>query len=325
MNRRLFARAALITSALVSAAAPTLAQNYPTKPVTVIVPFAAGGGSDNIARLVVAKLGEHSGKTFIIDNRGGAGTNIGNELAARATPDGYTLLLGQITLSINPYLYSNLKYNPEKDFVPVAHIATAPTVLVVRASSPFKTVSDVVAAAKASPGKLNFGSGGAGTSVHLGSELFKLLTKTSMTHVPYKGSAPAVTDLIGGQIDMIFDTASSALPHIKGGRVRALAVTGSVRLQELPNVPTFAEEGLKDFDVPVWYGILAPAGTPAPVVQWLNSELNAVLKDSAVSERLVAIGAVPVGGTPAQMADFMKAQAERWAKVVKEGNVKLDY
>lgn len=325
MNRRLFACATVIAPVLVSAVAPALAQNYPTKPVTVIVPFAAGGGSDNIARLVVAKLGERSGKTFVIDNRGGAGTNIGNELAARATLDGYTLLLGQITLSINPYLYSNLKYNPEKNFVPVAHIATAPTVLVVRANSPFKTVNDVVAAAKASPGKLNFASGGAGTSVHLGGELFKLLTKTSMTHVPYKGSAPAVTDLIGGQVDMIFDTASSALPHVKGGRVRALAVTGSVRLQELPNVPTFAEEGLKDFDVPVWYGILAPAGTPAPIVQWLNSELNAVLKDPAVSERLVAIGAVPVGGTPAQMADFMKAQAERWAKVVKEGNVKVDY
>lgn len=324
MNRRLFARAALITSALVSAAAPALAQNYPTKPVTVIVPFAAGGGSDNIARPVVAKLGERSGKTFIIDNRGGAGTNIGNELAARATPDGYTLLLGQITLSINPYLYPNLKYNPEKSFVPVAHIATAPTVLIVPASSPFKNVNDLIAAAKASPGKLNFASGGAGTSVHLGGELFKLLTKTSMTHVPYKGSAPAVTDLIGGQVDMIFDTASSALPHVKGGKVRALAVTGSTRLPDLPNVPTFTEQGLKDFDVPVWYGILAPAGTPAPVVQWLNAELNTVLKDPAVTERLLAIGAVPVGGTPAQMGEFMKVQAERWAKVVKDGNVKVD-
>lgn len=324
MNRRLFARAALITSALVSAAAPALAQNYPTKPVTVIVPFAAGGGSDNIARPVVAKLGERSGKTFIIDNRGGAGTNIGNELAARATPDGYTLLLGQITLSINPYLYPNLKYNPEKSFVPVAHIATAPTVLIVPASSPFKNVNDLIAAAKASPGKLNFASGGAGTSVHLGGELFKLLTMTSMTHVPYKGSAPAVTDLIGGQVDMIFDTASSALPHVKGGKVRALAVTGSTRLPDLPNVPTFTEQGLKDFDVPVWYGILAPAGTPAPVVQWLNAELNTVLKDPAVTERLLAIGAVPVGGTPAQMGEFMKVQAERWAKVVKDGNVKVD-
>lgn len=324
MNRRLFARAALITSALVSAAAPALAQSYPTKPVTVIVPFAAGGGSDNIARPVVAKLGERSGKTFIIDNRGGAGTNIGNELAARATPDGYTLLLGQITLSINPYLYPNLKYNPEKSFVPVAHIATAPTVLIVPASSPFKNVNDLIAAAKASPGKLNFASGGAGTSVHLGGELFKLLTKTSMTHVPYKGSAPAVTDLIGGQVDMIFDTASSALPHVKGGKVRALAVTGSTRLPDLPNVPTFTEQGLKDFDVPVWYGILAPAGTPAPVVQWLNAELNTVLKDPAVTERLLAIGAVPVGGTPAQMGEFMKVQAERWAKVVKDGNVKVD-
>ncbi|MEJ8812844.1 tripartite tricarboxylate transporter substrate binding protein [Variovorax ureilyticus] len=301
-----------------------LAQAYPTKTVTVIVPFAAGGGSDNIARAVVTKLGERSGKSFIIDNRGGAGTNIGNELASRAAPDGYTLLLGQITLSINPYIYPNLKYDPQKSFVPVAHIATAPTVLIVPANSPFKDVNAVIAAAKAKPGKLNYASGGSGTSVHLGGELFKLLTKTDMTHVPYKGSAPAMTDLIGGQVDMMFDTASSALPHVKGGKVRALAVTGDVRLKELPNVPTFAEQGLKDFDVPVWYGILAPANTPASAVQWLNTEINAVLKDPTVAERLVSIGAVPVGGTPAQMAEFMKAQSDRWAKVVKEANVKVD-
>jgi tripartite-type tricarboxylate transporter receptor subunit TctC len=319
MHRRL-----LIGAALAFAAGHGFAQAYPAKPVTVIVPFAAGGGSDNIARLIITKLGESTGKTFIIDNKGGAGTNIGNEAVARAAADGYTLLLGQITLSINPHLYPNLKYDADKSFAPVAHIATAPTVLIVPAASPIKDVKGLVEAAKAKPGELNFGSGGAGTSVHLGGELFKLLTKTDMLHVPYKGSAPAVTDLIGGQIDMMFDTASSSLPHVKGGKVRAIAVTGGARLRELPDVPTFAEQGMKDFDVPVWYGIVAPAGTPSPVVQWLNTEINAVLKDPTVAERLVAIGAVPVGGTPAQMGEFMKAQSTRWARVIKEGNVKVE-
>lgn len=324
MNRRLLIGAVLAASSLACASGAAFGQAYPAKPVTVIVPFAAGGGSDNIARLVITKLGERTGKTFIIENRGGAGTNIGNEAVARAAADGYTLLLGQITLSINPHLYPNLKYDADKSFAPVAHIATAPTVLIVPAASPIKDVKGLVDSAKAKPGKLNFGSGGAGTSVHLGGELFKLLTKTDMVHVPYKGSAPAVTDLIGGQIEMMFDTASSALPHVKGGKVRAVAVTGGTRLRDLPEVPTFAEQGMKDFDVPVWYGIVAPAGTPAPVVQWLNTEINAVLKDPAVAERLLAIGAVPVGGTPAQMAEFMKAQSARWARVVKEGNVKVE-
>jgi tripartite-type tricarboxylate transporter receptor subunit TctC len=259
-------------------------------------------------------------RAFIIDNRPGAGTNIGNEAAARATPDGYTLLLGQFTLSVNPYLYSNLKYDPDKSFVPVAHIATAPTVLVVPGGSPIKDVSGLIATAKAQPGKLNFGSGGSGTSVHLAGELFKTLTKTSMMHISYKGSAPAMTDLIGGQLEMMFDTSTSALPHIKGGKVRAVALTGNARLRELPNVPTFAEQGMKDFDVPVWYGVVAPAA----VVQWLNTEINAVLKESAVAERLDAIGAVPIGGTPAQMGEFMKAQSAKWARVIKEANVRLD-
>ena len=314
----------VIANALLATSGLAAAQSYPTKPVTVIVPFAPGGGSDNIARLVFAKVSERTGKTFVIDNRPGAGTNIGNETAARAKPDGYTLLLGQITLSINPYLYPTLKYDPEKSLTPVAHIATAPTVLIVPAASPLKDVNAVVAAATAQPGKLNFGSGGSGTSVHLGGELFKMVTRTQMVHVPYKGSGPAIIDLIGGQLDMIFDTASSALPHIKSGKVRAVAVTGSERLRDLPNVPTFSEQGMKDFDVPVWYGVLAPAGTPAPIVEWLNKELNTVIADAEVSQRLYAIGAVPAGGTTTQMGEFMKAQATKWAHVIKEGNIKPD-
>ena len=324
MNRRLALGLALCAPALAMPAGLAWAQAYPSKPVTVIVPFAVGGGSDNVARLITTKLTERTGKTFVIDNRGGGGTNIGNEAAARAAPDGYTLLLGQFTLSVNPHLYANLRYKADKDFVPVVHVADAPTVLIVPAASPIKDVKGLIAAATAQPGKLNFGSGGSGTSVHLAGELFKLQTKTDLVHVPYKGSGPAMTDLVGGQIDAMFDTSTSALAHIKGGRVRALAVAADQRLRELSNVPTFAEQGLKDFNVPAWYGFVAPAGTPAAAVQWLNAEVNAVLKDPAVVARLDAIGAIAVGGTPAQMGTFMKAQSDRWAKVINDAGIKLD-
>ncbi|WP_029001959.1 Bug family tripartite tricarboxylate transporter substrate binding protein [Azohydromonas australica] len=324
MNRRLALGLALGAPALAALPSIALAQAYPHKPITVVVPFAVGGGSDNVARMITAKLTERTGKSFVIDNRGGGGTNIGNEAAARATPDGYTVLLGQFTLSVNPHLYAGLRYDVDKSFVPVVHVADAPTVLVVPASSPLKDVAGVVAAAKARPGKLNFGSGGSGTSVHLAGELFKLQNKVDLVHIPYKGSAPAMTDLIGGQIEMMFDTSTSALPHIKGGKVRALGVAAGQRLRELPNVPTFAEQGFKDFDVPAWYGFLAPKGTPSEAVQWLNAEVNAVLKDPAVVAKLDAIGAVAVGGTPAQMGEFMKAQSGRWAKVIKDAGIKLD-
>lgn len=321
MNRR-----TLVASALAAACAyPGLsfAQGYPERPVTIIVPFSPGGGSDNIARLIAARLGEKTGKTFIIDNRPGGGTNIGNELASRANPDGYTLLLGQFTLSANPYLYGNLRYKAEA-FVPIVHIANAPTVLVVPAASAIKDVPGLIAAAKARPGKLNYGSGGAGTSVHLAGELFRLSTHTDLVHVPYKGSSPATTDLIGGQIEMMFDTSTSALPFIKGGRVRAIATAADARLKVLPQVPTFAEQGLKDFEVPAWYGFIAPAGFPDAAAQWLNAQVNAVLKDPAVAAQFDAIGAVPVGGTPQQLAVFMKAQAARWQRVIKDSGIRLE-
>lgn len=324
MQRRYFTGAAFCASALLTLPGAVMAQAYPGKPVSVIVPFAVGGGSDNIARLVTTKLSERTGKSFIVENKGGAGTNIGNEAAARAAGDGYTLLLGQFTLSVNPFLYANLRYSTEKDFIPVAHIANAPTVLIVPATSPIKDVKGLIAAAKARPGTLNYGSGGSGTSVHLAAELFQQTTQTTLVHIPYKGSAPAMTDLIGGQVEMMFDTATSAFGHIKGGKVRALAVTGPRRLKELPDVPTFDEQGLKGFDVPAWYGLLAPKGTPASVVQWLNTEVNAVIKDPAFVAKLDAMGAVPVGGTPAQLGEFMKTQSGKWAKVIKLADIKLD-
>lgn len=324
MKRRTFPAIALAVPLAFSLPSLALAQAYPNKPITIIVPFAVGGGSDNVARMITTKLTERTGKTFIVENRGGGGTNIGNEAAARAKPDGYTFLLGQFTLSVNPYLYANLRYDAEKDFTPVVHVANAPTVLIVPAASPIKDVKGLIAEAKAKPGQLNFGSGGAGTSVHLAGELFKQQTKTFILHIPYRGSAPAMTDLMGGQVQMMFDTATSALPHVKGNRVRAIGVTSEKRLSDLPNVPTFAEQGMKDFDVPAWYGFLAPVGTPADAVQWLNTEVNAVLKDPAVISKLGEIGALPIGGTPAQMRAFMKAQSTRWAKVIKDASIKLD-
>lgn len=324
MNRRFLSLATMAVPFALALPTVAVAQAYPTKPITVIVPFAAGGGSDNVARMITAKLTERTGKVFIIENRGGGGTNIGNEAAAKAKPDGYTVLLGQFTLPVNPYLYPGLRYNAEKDFAPVVHIANAPTVLIVPATSPVKDVAGLVAMAKAKPGQLNFGSGGSGTSVHLAAELFKQQTKTFMLHIPYKGSAPAMTDLIGGRVDLMFDTATSAVGNIKGGRVRAVGVAASKRLNDLPNVPTFAEQGMKDFDVPAWYGFVAPVGTPADAVQWLNTEVNAVLKDPAVIAKLDDIGALPVGGTPAQMGSFIQAQSARWGKVIKDASIKLE-
>lgn len=315
------------TALLVLAAGTSLANGpdgYPSRPVTIIVPFAPGGGSDNVARIVATRLTERTGGTFIIDNKPGAGTNIGNEQAARAKNDGQTLLFGQVTLSINPSVYKTLKYDVKKDFVPVAHIANSPTVLIASQSLAAKTVQEVVAAAKAKPDAINYGSGGKGTSVHLAGELFGSLTNAPMTHIPYKGSAPAVTDLIGGQIQLIFDTAPSAIPHIKGGKVKPLAVSGAKRLAEIPNTPTFAEAGVPTFDAPAWYGLLAPAGTSPAIVKYLNSEIEQILKEPATSQKLLQMGAVPVGGAPEVFGRFIQAETERWATVIKKAGVTAD-
>lgn len=294
---------------------------YPSRPVTIIVPFAPGGGSDNVARIVATKLTERTGGTFIIENKPGAGTNIGNEQAARAKNDGQTLLFGQVTLSINSSVYKSLKYDVKKDFVPVAHIANSPTILIASPSLNAKSVQDVVAMAKAKPDAINYGSGGKGTSVHLAGELFSSLTNAPMIHIPYKGSAPAVTDLIGGQIQLIFDTAPSALPHIKGGKVNPLAVSGPKRLAELPNTPTFAEAGVPAFDAPAWYGLLAPAGTSPAIVKYLNGEVEQILKEPATQQKLIQMGAIPVGGPSETFGKFIQTETDRWAAVVKKAGV----
>lgn len=314
----LCATASLCATATIAGTGP---EGYPNRPVTIIVPFAPGGGSDNVARIIATRLTERTGGVFIIDNKPGAGTNIGNEHAARAKNDGQTLLFGQVTLSINPSVYKTLKYDVKKDFAPVAHIANSPTVLIAHQGLPAKSVQEVIALAKAKPNSINYGSGGKGTSVHLAGELFSSLTGAPMTHVPYKGSAPAVTDLIGGQIQLIFDTAPSALPHIKGGKVKALAVSGPKRLAEIASVPTFAESGVPAFDAPAWYGLLAPSGTSAAIVKYLNAEVEQILKEPATQQKLLQMGAVPAGGSPENFSKFIQAETERWSGIIKKNNI----
>ena len=325
MNRsRLIVAAFAAVTAATIASPPTSAQTYPSKPVTLIVPFAPGGGSDAVGRTIANKLSERLGTTFVVDNRGGAGTNIGNELVARAKPDGYTLLLAQVTLGINPSLYPKLGYDV-RELVPVGMIATSPTVLVVAPGVHANSVSDLVALAKAKPGTLHFGSGGNGTSVHLAGELFKSLAGIDITHVPYKGSAPATTDLMGGQIQIMFDTAPSAVPRIKTGKLRGLAVTGPKRLVELPEVPTFAEAGYPGFDAPAWYAIMGPPGLPREIAQKLNAEINEILaRDQDARKRLLDMGAEPRPGTPDELRRHLAQEIDKWAKVIRAGNIKLE-
>lgn len=320
-------KSALLAASLAFTVGSAQAQapaGYPAKTVSVVVPFAPGGGSDNIARLVVGRLAERTKATFIVENKPGGGTNIGNDYVSRAAADGHTLLFGQVTLAINPHVYKSLRYDVEKSFVPVAHFANTPTVLVVPPSLPVKTVQEFIDYAKKNPGAVNYGSGGKGTSVHLAGELFASLTGVNMLHIPYKGSAPAMADLIGGRIHAMFDTAPSALSHIRGGNVRALAVTGTERLAELPDVPTFAEAGLASFNAPAWYGLLAPAGTPAPVVRYLNAEVEQVLKDPEIRQRLAQLGAQAVGGNPDTFAAFIQTESKRWGEVIRKADISLD-
>lgn len=306
------------------AGAQAHAADYPARPITVVVPFTPGGGSDAVARLITSRIAQRTGKSIVINNKGGAGSNIGNEFVAHSTPDGYTFLLGQFSLSVNPYLYKHLQYKADTDFTPVVLIASSPTVLTVRTGSPFHDVKSIIQKAKAAPGSLNYGSGGIGTPPHLSGELFQRLTGTKMTHVPYKGSGPVIVDLISGRIDLDIDTSGSVLPQIKGGKLRALAIAGPKRLAKLPNVPTFAEVGIPGMDVPAWYGFLAPAKTPAAAIQWMNAQVNAVLKEPAIVDQLQQMGALPEGGSPQELGTFMQAQSKRWAGIIKSLHIRLN-
>jgi tripartite-type tricarboxylate transporter receptor subunit TctC len=301
------------------------AQTYPTKPIRLVVPFPPGGATDILARDVAQKLTEAWGQSVIVDNRPGAGGNIGSELVAKSAPDGYTLEMGTVgTHAINASLYAKMPYDHVKDFVPVILVAGVPNVLVVTPSLPANSVAELIAYAKANPGKLNFASSGNGTSIHLSGELFKVMAGVQITHIPYKGSAPALQDLLAGQVQLMFDNLPPSLPQIKAGKLRALAVTSLARAPALPDVPTLAESGLPGFEASSWFGILAPAGTPAPIVAKINAEVAKWLSTPEAKEKLLKQGANPAGGTPEDFAKHIAAETAKWAKVVKDSGAKID-
>jgi len=303
---------------------PAQAQTYPAKALRLVVPFPPGGGTDIIARTLGDRMAADLGQPVIIDNRPGAGTMIGDDNIAKSAPDGYSLLIATFAHAVNPSLQTKVPFNTEKDFAPVALVGRSPNVLVVNPNKPFKNVADVLAFAKANPGKLTFGSFGNGTSAHLAGELFKNLARVDMVHVPYKGSAPALTDLLGGQIDMMFTTVASVAQYIKSNRLRALAVTSAQRSAAYPNLPTIAEAGVPGYAAESWYGIYVPAGTPAPIVARLNQSVHAAVKTEAFKSRIEEEGLMVSSGTPEELAKYVQAEEIRWAKVVKEAHIQVD-
>jgi tripartite-type tricarboxylate transporter receptor subunit TctC len=324
MNRCvLIALLAVIFTAPLEEAA--LAQAYPSKPIRLIVPFAPGGGNDNIARLVGKRVSDSLGQPLVIDNRPGAGGVLGAELAAKSAPDGYTLFLGGVgSHALNPNLIEKLPYDPIRDFAPVALLAQAPLILVVHPSVPARDTAEFVAYARKNPGKLNFASNGNGTSSQLAAVMFDSMAGVDMVHVPYKGLSPALTDLLSGQVQLMFSSVVAILPHIKAGKLRALAVTGAKRLTALPEVPTIAEAGFPGYEASSWYGILAPAGTPREIVMKLNTEFRKALEQPEVRKNLLAEGAEPVGGTPEQFAEYIRAEKERLGKVIRDAKIRLE-
>ncbi|OGA63424.1 MAG: MFS transporter [Burkholderiales bacterium RIFCSPHIGHO2_01_FULL_64_960] len=332
MQRRTLIHTAALAAAAFSTlvSLPATAQGtWPTgKPITYMVPFAAGGTTDTLARLIGQQLGTALGTTVVVENKGGAAGSIGSEAAARSAPDGYTLLGGTVSShAINVSLYPKLGYDPIKSFSPVTLIGTNPVVLVVAANSPYKTLKDVLAGAKGKQGGLSSASAGTGSSQHLAVELLAYKSGVKFTHIPYKGSGPAIQDVISGQVDMMFDTTVVAAPHIQSGKLRAIAVTSPQRLASMPDVPTVAESGvaeLKDFQVQSWQAIFVPAGTPTPVVTRLHDEIRKILAQPDMQIRLKGFGMEPADLNTTQIAAFQKAEVEKWAQVIKAANIKVD-
>ena len=307
------------------AAAPACGQGFTDKVVRVVVPFAPGGSTDIVARITAQKLSERLKTQVVIDNRGGGGGNIGSDLVAKAPPDGHTLLIGTVgSLTINPSLYKRMPYDPIRDLTPIAYFGSTPNILVVHPSLPVKSVRELISLARSKPGQLNYASAGTGGSVHLAGELFKSMAKVDMIHVPYKGSGPALIDLLGGHTQLMFSTMPPALPHAKSGRLRALGMTGVRRSPLVPDLPTIAESGLAGYEITQWWGLLGPAAMPAAVVTRLNSEMNAVLQQADVKERFAAEGAETAPNTPQWFASFMKSETAKWGKVVKASGAMAD-
>ncbi|MGH8787788.1 MAG: tripartite tricarboxylate transporter substrate binding protein [Cupriavidus necator] len=320
-RRRLLAFAAAIAC---GATLPAHAQGnaWPAKPIRLVVGYAAGGATDVLARIVAVKLGDNLGQQVIVDNRPGANSNLGAEVVAKAAPDGYTLYVYTIANTINASLYDNLRYDTQKDFEPIGMIAKIPNILVVNPKLPVRSVADYVRLAKEAPEGITFASSGSGSSIHLSGEMFKMQAHLKMLHVPYRGSAPAVTDLLGGQVQSMFDNTPSALPHVQSGRLRAIAITSAQRSPLLPDVPTIAESGYPGFDVQSWFSLAAPAGTPRPVVERLNTALNKALAAPGARQRLQDLAATPAPGTPEQLRGFIASETTRWREVVKESGAK---
>ena len=314
----------LLSIVFVGVAADAAAQNYPTHSLRLVVPYAAGGGVDLVARLVAEQIGTRLGQTVIVENRPGAGSNIGANDVAKSAPDGYTLLMASPANAINVTLYKTMPYNTIRDLTPIVLVGEVPSVLIVGPAVKADTLAEFVALAKAQPGKLTFGSGGNGASEHLAGALFDSQARIDMQHIPYRGGSAAINDLIGGQISALIINQIAVLPFIKAGKVRALAVADLQRSPDLPGVPTFAEAGYPDFQVAVWWGLMAPSGTPTAIIDRLNAEVNAALATPALQERIKALGAHPIGGTPKQFASFLGDEIKRWARAVQVSGASVE-
>ena len=323
-KRNLLALLALAGLGITAHAQPAAA-DWPNKPIRWVVPFPPGGAMDAIARTLGEKAAKSLGQPFVIENKPGAGGNIGADFVAKQPGDGYTMMITSIGMATNKPLYGKLNYDPVKDFAPVSLLAVVPNVLVTNATQPdVKTARDVIAAARKAPGKLTYASAGNGTSIHLAGEVFTSLAQVDMLHVPYKGSGPAVSDLLGGQINYMFDSITSARPHIESGKLRALGVTTAKRSSTLPNVPTLAEAGVPGYEVSPWFAVFMPAATPKAIVSKLNKALLDAMKDPEVAKRFETIGAEPVGSTPDELAQHLARESERWTQLITERGIKLD-
>src|SRR6266850_4818516 len=317
-----YRRFAFAVLALLPGPAPAQAQDaYPSRPVRLILPFPPGGGTDILGRLVAERLAARLGQPVVTDNRGGAGGNVGAEAAARAAPDGYTLLFAATTLAISPSLYAKLNYDPFRDFAPISLVATVPNVMITHPSVPARTLQEFIALAKAKPGEMNFGSGGNGTSNHLGGELFNMVAGVKLVHIPYKGVNLAMNDAMAGNVQLVLIGITAAAPQIKAGKLRALAVLAPQRSAALPDVPTAAEAGLPGFDVTTWYGLLAPGGTPRQVIARLNVELVRTMNEPDLKERLAGMAAEPRTSTPEEFAAYIREEAARWGEVVRKAGL----
>ena len=304
---------------------PVLAQEWPAKTIRWIVPFPPGGAMDVIARSLADKSSKTLGQPIIVENKPGAGGNIGAELVARSEPDGYTMLITSIGMATNKYLYPKLPYDPVKDFSPVSLVAIVPNVLLTNATQPnVKTVTDVMANARAHPGQLTYASAGNGTSIHLAGEVFTSMAKIDMQHIPYKGSGPAVTDLLGGQVNYMFDSITSAKSHIASGKLRAIGLTTTKRSKSLPGIPTIAESGLPGYDVTPWFAVFMPANTPKPIINKLNASLVSSMASPEIREKFESIGAESLGSSPEELASYLKKEMERWGRVIASNNIKAD-